>query len=135
MLRLPLLCSVTVPVAIVTTILRYIVNRTFTGARLGRRQASSDTQSKLVEEVWLMVASSILLAFSTWAVERHNNQCSFLDQSGCFVGWPNQVVSRQVDTAMAGFLGWYIHGLIKSLVPGVGLRSGALSHPLYPLLL
>lgn len=73
--------------------------------------------------------SLLLLLAAVNATVSHNDACHFTDTSACFVDWPRQETSPQVKNIMALTLGWYIHGIIKSMVPGIGLRSGALQKP------
>lgn len=87
----------------------------------------------LLEECWLLVSSSILLGLSTWVSENHNEDCSLISQGGCFADWPHQHNSTPVTIALAVFLGWYCHCVLKSLVPGIGLHAGSrLSFALAP---
>jgi hypothetical protein len=111
-------------VAICTTLVRYAINRLILGCQLGHQTSSGNKAAKLVEEVWLLISSTLLLGLSTWASEHHNKGCSLMDQTGCFDEWPNQQQKREVTVVSAVFVGWYVHGVVKSMVPGIGLRSG-----------
>lgn len=122
--RFWVLCSTALPVALLTTLLRFAVNKTLCLAQLGRATPRS-TLTLAVEEGWLLVTSMLLLGLSTWAVQFHNGQCTLFNQTECFANWPRTENSEQASVALAAFLGWYIHGVLKSFVPGVGLRSGA----------
>ena len=118
------------PVAVSATVVRYLLNHYIAGCRLGVKASPSNKAAIMLEEVWLLVCSTLLLCLSTWASESgYNARCSLLDQAGCFDGWPEQHHSSQVTVVMAAFIGWYIHGVAKSLIPGVALRSGALAAP------
>jgi hypothetical protein len=80
-----------------------------------------------VEEVWLMFISTLLLLLSSWASERHNDHCTLFKEDGCFTDWPRQRNSSQVTATLAVFLGWYLHCVMKNLIPGIGLHAGAVS--------
>lgn len=122
-------CRVAIPVAIVCTALRYALSvstrscaeKDCTGSKF------NSSREAIVEECWLLLSSSSLLALSTWATGSHNNGCRLLGTtSACFEGWPVQENSREMALVMAVFLGWYLHCLLKNLVPAFGgQRAGA----------
>jgi hypothetical protein len=118
------MCSTALPVALVTTELRFLVNKGFCSAQLWKPTPRNEL-TLAVEEVWLLVTSMLLLGLSTWAVQLHNGRCTLFDQTECFEDWPRTQNSDQAAIALAAFLGWYIHGVLKSFIPGVGIRSGA----------
>ena len=122
-----LFCRVALPVAACTTALRYALNHYIAGARLGVAVPAHNKRAVLLEEAWLFACSTVLLGLSTWVSERHNAGCSLLVQRNCYDGWPQQQDSTEMTIVLATFVGWYIHGVAKSLTPGVALRSGA--HP------
>jgi hypothetical protein len=112
-------------VAVGATLVRYVLNYQIAGCRLGQQTPPSNRKAVLLEEIWLLCCSTFLLGLSTWASEQHNARCGLVDQAGCFEGWPQQANSWQMIIVSATFVGWYAHGVTKSLVPGVALRSGA----------
>lgn len=78
-------------------------------------------RESVVEEFWLFASSCCLLALSTWATANHNAGCKPLGSTAaCFDKWPYQEDMREVKNALAVFLGWYIHSLLKNLVPAIG---------------
>eukprot|EP00892_Ulva_mutabilis_P008135 jgi/Ulvmu1/5694/UM024_0041.1 len=117
--------TVALPVCIICTVLRVFVN--VVAERVLPKPASSEEHKKrlsLLEESWLLVSSTVLLSLSTWVSEYHNDGCSLLSYSGCFDGWPLQTHTTPLTAALAVFLGWYSHCVLKSLVPGIGLHAG-----------
>jgi hypothetical protein len=123
-LLLCLLCRIGLPVAVLSTVLRYFLNWSICGGSLGKETSAKNKRNVLLEESWLLAASLSLLALSTWVSELHNDNCSLLNQDSCFVGWPSQSNSYPATMALAVFFGWYVHGVCKSLVPGIGLHAG-----------
>lgn len=114
-----------VPVAIVCTLLRYALS--VATRKSPSQQASSAThmsksaRDAIIEECWLLFSSASLLALSTWATVSHNNGCMLLaPTASCFEGWPLQTHSSEITMTLAVFLGWYMHCLLKNLIPAVG---------------
>lgn len=113
-----------VGITVVATALRYQLNKVICGAKLGVTVSRSRPNAVVLEEAWLLFWSTALLLLSTWTVTYYNGRCSFTDIADCFAGWPTQPHTYQMRVSYAITLGWYIHGIVKSLIPGVGLDSG-----------
>ena len=128
-----IVCRVAVPTALSATVVRYLLNHYLAGCRLGQQTSPNNKTAVLLEESWLFACSTVLLCVSTWASERHNERCALVEQGGCFADWPEQRNSQQMVVVMATFVGWYMHGVAKSVIPGVALRSGSAHAVLQPL--
>lgn len=93
---------------------------------LARRSVNTQPKDvwKLLEEMWVTVANTVIVSWSMYVMLEENGGCWFLSTHSCFTGWPFHPVSPAVRLYYNAELAWYCHLLLKPVLR-YGMPDGA----------